>query len=162
MTFLRVIWLPATVILVVLAWLWLDAEVGWRGVHLPWAGWLLLLCGTSLSLWCMLLFLRVGRGSPHPFVAKTKHLVTSGPYRVVRNPMMWGVGAILVGLALFLGSVGLWFGLACFLLFVRAFVRGYEEPDLQRRFGAEYTDYCRRVPRWWPRFRSSARAPRES
>ena len=27
----------------------------------------------------------------------------------------------------------------------------YEEPTLRRRFGAEYEDYCRRVPRWWPR-----------
>jgi protein-S-isoprenylcysteine O-methyltransferase Ste14 len=26
-----------------------------------------------------------------------------------------------------------------------------EEPELRRRFGALYTSYCERVPRWMPR-----------
>ena len=26
-----------------------------------------------------------------------------------------------------------------------------EEPQTRRRFGADYDDYCRRVPRWIPR-----------
>ena len=32
-------------------------------------------------------------------------------------------------------------------------VLGYEEPTLARRFGAEYEEYCRNVPRWLPRLR---------
>jgi protein-S-isoprenylcysteine O-methyltransferase Ste14 len=28
-----------------------------------------------------------------------------------------------------------------------------EEPALLRRFGAEYEEYCSRVPRWLPRVR---------
>ena len=39
---LRFLWFPATIVLVTLAWLRLDAAAGWRGIHLPWAGWLLL------------------------------------------------------------------------------------------------------------------------
>ena len=31
------------------------------------------------------------------------------------------------------------------------FVVLYEEPTLRRQFGDDYEDYCRRVPRWWPR-----------
>jgi protein-S-isoprenylcysteine O-methyltransferase Ste14 len=150
---LRFLSLPVAVVLAVLAWLWLDSALGWRGVHLPWTGSMLMLAGTLLVSWCAWLFLRLGKGSPHPFVAKTKHLVIAGPYRYVRNPMMWGVGTLLAGLALWLGSVGLWFGFAGFLLFVRWFVRAYEEPDMERRFGQEYHEYCRRVPRWWPRLR---------
>jgi protein-S-isoprenylcysteine O-methyltransferase Ste14 len=65
--------------------------------------------------------------------------------------MMYGVGAILVGLTLWLGSVGLWFGLGGFVLFVSLFVPLYEEPDMERRFGDAYREYCRKVPRWWPR-----------
>lgn len=150
---LRFLWFPAAVILVTLAWLWLDSAVGWKGIHLPILGIPLVLAGSFLAAWCAHLFWHVGRGSPHPFTAKTKHLVTQGPYRVVRNPMMYGIGTILAGLALWLGSVGLWFGVAGFVLFVRWFVRAYEEPDMERRFGEEYRAYCRQVPRWWPRFR---------
>ena len=34
---------------------------------------------------------------------------------------------------------------------VRLFVTLYEEPTLRRKFGAEYEEYCRNVPRWLPR-----------
>jgi protein-S-isoprenylcysteine O-methyltransferase Ste14 len=34
---------------------------------------------------------------------------------------------------------------------VVAFVRLYEEPALLRKFGAEYEEYRRNVPRWLPR-----------
>ena len=40
---------------------------------------------------------------------------------------------------------------ASFALAVFAFVRGYEEPTLRRRFGAAYLEYRRAVPRWIPR-----------
>jgi hypothetical protein len=33
------------------------------------------------------------------------------------------------------------------------FVRRYEEPKLERMFGASYEEYRRRVPRWVPRLR---------
>lgn len=148
---LRFLWLLAAIVLAVLAWVWLDSAVGWRGLHLPWAGAALVLAGVLLAAWCAVLFARIGKGTPHPFTAKTKRLVTIGPYRYVRNPMMWGVGTIVVGLALWLGSVGLWFGFLCFLLFARWVVGAYEEPDMERRFGEEYRAYCRQVPRWWPR-----------
>ncbi len=135
----------------ILGWLWLDAKRGWVGIHLPVLGGLLVLLGSTLATWCAVLFLLRGQGSPHPFAFKTKRLVTCGPFAVVRNPMMWGIGILLVGLALLLGSLGLWFGFLFFLFFIRWFVPNYEEPDMERRFGEEYREYCGRVPRWWPR-----------
>jgi protein-S-isoprenylcysteine O-methyltransferase Ste14 len=152
-TVLRVIWLPALVLSAVLAWLSLDAYLGWRGPRIPWLGALLVLTGSALAFWCAGLFRRIGDGTPLPFVAKTTRLVVVGPYRVVRNPMMWAFGAILAGIALWLGSVGLWMGLAVFAVFILLFVRFYEERDMELRFGEEYRTYCRQVPRWWPRFR---------
>lgn len=134
-----------------LAWLWLDSATGWRGPRLRWLGAALLIAGFGLAAWCSILFRAIGGGTPHPFAAKTQRLVTTGPYAVVRNPMMYGVGAILIGLALLLGSAGLWFGLGLFILFVALFVPGYEERDMERRFGEEYRSYCREVPRWLPR-----------
>lgn len=147
---MKSLWYPALVVLVVWSFARLDSLAGWRGVREPTLGWALLTAGGALAAWCSCLLVCRGRGTPHPFAAKTQRLVTEGPYRVVRNPMMWAVGAILAGLALVRGSVGLWIGLAGFLVYIQFFVRFYEERDMDRRFGEQYREYCRRVPRWWP------------
>ncbi len=154
MLFLRVIWLPGAVLVATLFWIWLDFHMGWKGPQAIWPGIVLIVLGQGLALWCAALFLLRGRGSPHPFVVKTQNLVIVGPFKVVRNPMMWGVAATLVGLCLLLGSASLWIGFGCFLLVVYWFVRLYEEPDLERRFGEAYRAYCRQVPRWLPRPRA--------
>jgi protein-S-isoprenylcysteine O-methyltransferase Ste14 len=147
---MRHLWYPALVAAVVWAFARLDSLFGWKGVRLPWAGWALLAAGAALAAWCSWLLVRRGRGTPHPFAAKTRRLVKEGPYGVVRNPMMWAVGAILAGLALVRGSLGLLLCLAGFLVYIPLFIAHYEERDMERRFGEEYREYCRRVPRWWP------------
>ena len=43
---------------------------------------------------------------------------------------------------------------ACVALVFHLFVLFYEEPHLRRRFGTEYEEYQRRVPRWLPRLGS--------
>lgn len=149
--FLKFIWFPALILSLVYFWLWLDQKMNWHGPRLPVLGGILLLFGIAIVTWCIALFAVIGRGTSHPFTAKTKRLVFRGPYRIVRNPMMWGVGAILVGLALSVGSLALWIALAFFLIFINLFIPLYEERDMLRRFGDEYSDYCRRVPRWLPR-----------
>jgi protein-S-isoprenylcysteine O-methyltransferase Ste14 len=153
MIMLRVLWLPTTVTLVTLAWIFADRRFGWHGPHHPLLGAALIIVGTLLAIACAMLLFVHGKGSPHPFVHKTKRIVDVGPYGMVRNPMMWAIGGILVGLAVLLGSVGLWIGIAWFVTFVAVFVPLYEERDMRRRFGEEYDDYCRRVPRWVPRLR---------
>ncbi|KAF0106433.1 MAG: Uncharacterized protein FD146_2604 [Anaerolineaceae bacterium] len=46
-----------------------------------------------------------------------------------------------------------------FFLFIgfNLFIRANEEPYLRKTFGAAYEQYCRDVPRWLPRVRSSRR-----
>ncbi len=153
---------PAFVVLIFIFWVRLDAAMGWQGPRVRWLAAPLLVAGGALVAWCIGLFRVLGRGTPLPFVAKTKCLVVSGPYKYVRNPMMWGVGAIIVGTALWVGSLGLWFGFAMFLVFLMLFVPLYEERDMQRRFGEEYREYCRQVPRWWPRIRARPEAATKS
>jgi protein-S-isoprenylcysteine O-methyltransferase Ste14 len=148
---LRAVLFPLTIFAVVTSCWRLDAWFGWSGVHLPAVGAPLALVGLALIVWCNVLFLELGRGTAHPFAAKTQKLVIAGPYRYVRNPMMWGVGSLLAGSALWLGSAGLWVALGFFLTFILLFVPLYEERDMERRFGEAYRDYCRRVPRWLPR-----------
>jgi protein-S-isoprenylcysteine O-methyltransferase Ste14 len=151
MRMLRAISFPGLALGMSAFWIWLDQHIGWKGPQAVWPGVALIVAGLALSLWVTVLFAGRGSGSPHPLIRKTKHLVIAGPFKVVRNPMMWGIGAILIGLCLALGSVMLWVGFAGFLLFIAFFVPLYEERDMERRFGEEYREYCRQVPRWLPR-----------
>jgi protein-S-isoprenylcysteine O-methyltransferase Ste14 len=95
-------------------------------------------------------FVLDGIGTPAP-VAPTERLVIGGAYRYVRNPMYLAVGSVILGQALLLGRPALVAYLACFAVAVVAFVRLYEEPTLEARYGDDYVTYCERVPRWWPR-----------
>lgn len=94
-----------------------------------------------------------GRGTPAP-IDPPKKLVVDGPYSVVRNPMYCAVASVILGEALMFRSLPLAeLGIAFFAA-TMLFVLLYEEPALRRKFGAEYDEYCRRVPRWIPRFTS--------
>ncbi|WP_454697472.1 methyltransferase family protein [Arthrobacter humicola] len=91
-----------------------------------------------------------GLGTPAPF-APPKHLVVGGLYRYVRNPMYVAIAAAVAGQGLLLGQPVLYVALAVGAIPVVAFVRLYEEPALARKFGADYEEYRRNVPRWLPR-----------
>ena len=91
-----------------------------------------------------------GLGTPAP-VFPTRHLVVSGLYRYVRNPMYVAVVSAILGQALLLGNVALLeYGALVWLLF-HLFVLLYEEPTLRASFGSEYELFCTEVPRWIPR-----------
>ena len=38
-----------------------------------------------------------------------------------------------------------------FLIASNIFIRKVEEPSLRKKFGEEFEEYCRNVPRWLPR-----------
>jgi protein-S-isoprenylcysteine O-methyltransferase Ste14 len=93
-------------------------------------------------------------GTPAPIDAPKK-LVVNGPYRLVRNPMYIGVFCLILSQAILYGSRAVLFYLAVVVICVNLFVLFYEEPHLRAVFGEQYLDYCRRVPRWIPRFRAT-------
>lgn len=108
------------------------------------------LCGLAVLVHSFAKFVREGLGTPAP-VAPTKHLVVGGLYRFVRNPMYVAIIAIVLGQAMFFGSLAvLWYSLLTWVV-PAAFVKFYEEPTLRRTYGAEYEEYCRNVPAWIPR-----------
>ena len=93
-----------------------------------------------------------GIGTPAP-VLPTRHLVVSGFYRHVRNPIYVAVTALVLGQALLFANVTLLVYGALLWIAFHVFVVVYEEPTLHRSFGAGYDAYCANVPRWLPRLR---------
>ncbi len=114
-------------------------------------GGLLLAAGTIGLLDSFLRFALQGVGTPAP-VFPTRHLVVTGLYRYVRNPMYVAVLSTILGQALILGSVRLLEYGAVVWLFFHLFVLLHEEPVLRASFGSEYKSFCAEVPRWIPRF----------
>ena len=126
-----------------------PTEIGpWHGVGIA-----LVLMGGALAIWCILTLAIIGKGTPAPFDPPRK-LVSAGPYRWSRNPMYVGAGTALCGAALFYQSAALVAFAAGFFVVTHLFVVFYEEPTLERTFGARYADYRNAVPRWLPTWRS--------
>lgn len=70
---------------------------------LRWIGAVLLLIGAAIVLDSFARFALQGLGTPAP-VLPTKHLVITGLYRYVRNPMYVGVAGAIFGQALMFGA----------------------------------------------------------
>lgn len=76
-------------------------------------------------------------------------LVTSGVYRLTRNPMYLGAMIALVGWTVFLANaVGVVF-VPVFVLYMNLFQIGPEEKVLASLFGEEFAVYCAKVRRWF-------------
>jgi len=116
----------------------------------------ILAIGAMLALAAIVTFVVRGRGTPAPF-DPPRVFVATGPYRFVRNPMYVGGWLALVGLGVVERSLAIVVFSLLWLSLAHLFVVSYEERTLAARFGAEYRDYCRRVPRWWPVMRTEPR-----
>lgn len=106
--------------------------------------------GLTLLATTIRMFFQIGRGTLAPW-NPTERLVVVGVYRHVRNPMITGVFCILLGEAVFFGSVPLLVWFAIFVVLNAVYIPFFEEPGLERRFGGDYTRYGKNVPRWIPR-----------
>jgi protein-S-isoprenylcysteine O-methyltransferase Ste14 len=93
-----------------------------------------------------------GKGTLAPW-DPPREFVVNGPYRFVRNPMISGVILLLFGEALALRSFPHAIWAVCFLAVNFIYIPLVEEPQLERRFGESYREYCRHVRRFIPRLR---------
>ena len=110
------------------------------------------LLGLALSIWSIVYMNRVGKGNPfdamgHEVAPRTRHLMTDGPYRLSRNPMLSGTYLYYIGVL-----IALWNGWALLVFAVVAAammlqVRS-EEKRLEADFGQEYLDYKKRTGRF--------------
>jgi len=132
----------------------LSTHQAWRGSPLPVPAGiglaLVLVTGAALLLTVANLALR-GFGAPF-FIVLSRKLAADWLYAWTRNPM------VIAALAFFL-SLGIWFRSLLFVLWVLvlfapallAFVKVYEERELEIRFGASYLEYKSRTPMLFPR-----------
>ncbi|MEO8188878.1 MAG: isoprenylcysteine carboxylmethyltransferase family protein [Acidobacteriota bacterium] len=120
------------------------------------AGILLLAAGLAVLLESFWRFAAKGLGTPMPLMP-TRHLVVSGLYRNVRNPMYLAVTSLVAGQALLFGDVRLLAYAAFVWAAFHAFVLLYEEPTLTAAYPHEYPLFRRNVPRWIPRPTAGAR-----
>lgn len=83
---------------------------------------------------------------------KKSEIVDRGPYSISRNPLyvFSYVGAFGIGAQSGSVTIAMMFVLAAMAVFYLTVQR--EEAYLQREFGAVYTAYKARTPRFWPRF----------
>lgn len=116
----------------------------------PVAAALLFVIASALGIASALTMVTRGRGTPLP-IDGPRHLVVSGPYARVRNPM--AVAGLTQGAA-----VALWLRSPLVLAYVIGggvvwhwVVRPIEESHLLTSFGEEYRAYRDRVPLWLPR-----------
>ena len=79
----------------------------------------------------------------------TGKLLTQGIYAKTRNPRYLEVFFGILGFALIANFFGAYMTVLLSLPTLQAIVL-IEERELRERFGEEYVDYCRRVPRWLP------------
>ena len=116
------------------------------------AGVSLCLIGALLFASSLRRFATEGKGTLAPW-DPPRRLVLHGPYRYVRNPMISGVVFVLFGEALVLLSRPHLTWALTFLAINFIYIPLLEEPQLKSRFGADYVEYCRHVPRLIPRLR---------
>ena len=111
--------------------------------------------GIALSVWSIVYMRHKGDGNPmdafgHEVAPRTRHLMTEGPYRMSRNPMLTGSFVYYAGVCVCLWT---WQALLVFVAFIAIMllqVRS-EEKRLLRDFGTEYEEYCHRTGRFWPK-----------
>jgi protein-S-isoprenylcysteine O-methyltransferase Ste14 len=109
----------------------------------------LLAFGIWLWLWSAMLFFH-HRGTPVP-LHPPPQLIVTGPYAHSRNPMLSGLFLILFGIGFLFQSLSLiviftpLFMVITFLEF-----KMIEEPELEKRFGAPYLEYKKKVAMFFP------------
>lgn len=141
--------------------IWLGAAAGWayfkkpdngsllavRSDALGWLGGGIVLAALFLHFWSSV---TLANGERQGAAASAP--VTDGPFRYIRHPIYLAGVTLLSGVGLLYSpwrAIDVGVPLLLLIYFHMAVVR-FEEPELRRRFGSKYEEYCKRVPRWLP------------
>ena len=110
--------------------------------------------GIGLSVWSIVYMKKVGKGNPldafnHEIAPRTVNLMTEGPYRICRNPMLFAVLIYYIGLLICLQT---WKAFAVFMIYFAIMMVqvNREEQRLENDFGESYRDYCKKTKKLIP------------
>jgi protein-S-isoprenylcysteine O-methyltransferase Ste14 len=106
------------------------------------------LVGVAIALSGVISFRRA-QTTVNPLKPETSTaLVSSGIFRITRNPMYLGMLAVLLAWAAYLSSAWALLGPVAFALYITRFQIIPEERALQSLFGTTFVEYTQRTRRW--------------
>lgn len=127
---------------------WLTPFLSFDGLWRTAAGLLFFSAGVGILVLSAGAFLRA-RTTVNPVAPEeAETLVTSGLYRISRNPMYLGMALILTGGAFMIGNLAAFTGPLLFVWVITLFQIKPEERALKAKFGEAYTAYCQHTRRW--------------
>ena len=109
-------------------------------------GIIFIICGCILNILADNLFKR-SKTTVKPHKNPTS-LETFGPFRISRHPMYLGMSAILLGVAIILGSIITFVIPIFFVMLMEIMFIPLEEKNLEQAFGKKYSDYKMKVRCW--------------
>ena len=152
------LWPPRSRTKLALGWAWyasiylaaiwlsfLESSLPLKGLIWKGVGLILIMDGGLILIWAFWAF----RSARRVIGARLDTLISSGPYRYVRNPQYVGSVMALLGITLLQGSLHL---LAFTIMQAVIFhvLALLEERELEKRFGEKYLEYKRKTPRYLP------------
>jgi protein-S-isoprenylcysteine O-methyltransferase Ste14 len=140
--------LPITVLILVP--LYIEKNISIKNLLTLLIGLFIMFIGLYAMTITISTFIRIGKGTLAPW-SPTRKLIIGGIYGYVRNPMILGVLTVLIGESIAIMSLNIFIWSGIFFLMNNVFFYIYEEPNLEKKFGDEYREYKRNVPRWIPR-----------
>lgn len=137
------------------AYLLNPAWMAWAKIGLPdWVRWL----AVGLGLICVGLlywmFSSIGQGITHTVATRKEHrLVTSGPYRYIRNPLYTFATTLFLAFA-FVTDIWFFAGMAVLAIVALAIRLPNEEAHLIAMFGDDYRNYMKTTGAFLPKLKA--------
>ena len=143
---------PDLVALAVAGLMWLVTKMtpslDWRGPSQVLIAIVLLVAGIALIVLARVAFAKADTTFSPLAPERSSRLVTTGVYRLTRNPMYLGTLLALLALAVRLSNPAAAVVALLYVLYMNRFQIRPEEGVLRGRFGSEYVAYTHAVRRW--------------
>ncbi len=125
---------------ITLAWLFV-LFLGFFSREFPtWPGMVLCFIGAALRFWAS------------GYLRKDSRPAVGGPYAYVRNPLYLGTYLMAVGVVWSIQNLPILVGVTVVFAVLYHFIILDEETKLRKIFGEPYLQYCKKVPRFFPKF----------